>query len=214
MRASALLVALSLAVSSCSKPPPPKEPEPPPPPPPVKEEPPPPPPPPKCESLSEKCAGSADSRATITSTGASFHPPPGWLYAKEEKVTIAQSTGEDGFVVFAGADADGPDAVLPVVTHLAERLGLSDVKTQSLKTRWKKPQSTLDAGGTPVRLWEVAKEYQGVDPKLKDKPGAALVVVATVGGKVIVGLCFVPKSNDAANVPLMMDAVKSLRSGT
>jgi hypothetical protein len=200
-----------LAIAGCSKPPPPA---PPPPPEPVKEEPPPPapPPPPKCEALDEKCAAT-EATSLIIGEKAQVRPPAGWRYAREAKASVAVSDDGNGFLAFTVAAKDDPESVLAATSTLLERLAVTDVKAPLLKTRLKKPQSTVNTGdGVTVKLWEVDREsHGGTDPKKDGKPGAALIAVTTVGGVVVVGVGYVTKAAASTHVPAIMTAVKTLR---
>jgi hypothetical protein len=218
-RALELSLALSILLSACTTAKPPKRPPPPPPVEKVEEKapeppPPPPPPPPKCESLSESCKVEADRRLSMAGGTPSAVLPTGWTYAKEAEALVAMAPTEEAVMAVAKVSGTGDAAEQAAVAKLLERLAITDLKMPSLKQRWKKAQSTQDAGGVAVKLWEVDKQHQGSDPKRKDQPGVALVAVAPLASGPVVVLCFVTRESKGGPVPLMMDAIKSLRGGT
>ncbi|MCC6214915.1 MAG: hypothetical protein IT376_08610 [Polyangiaceae bacterium] len=173
-----------------------------------------PPPPPKCEAMGEKCASAADTRATVAGTAVTMTPPPGWTYAKEATATVA--VAPSGLASLAVAVAAGEEAakLAPAIESLLTRLAVSGVVVPTLQKRLAKAQDTQDAGGTPVKIWEVDKTRQKGDPSFAGKPATVLVAVTKLGDTVVVAVGVVVKPDAEAEAGPILTAVTSLRGGT
>jgi hypothetical protein len=87
------------------------------------------------------------------------------------------------------------------------------VKGDRLKKRLKKPQSTIDANGGTIDLWEITASSQGgIKPKLKDKgAGTALLALGRVATeRLVVGLGFVVEPDEHGQAAKIMQSVQSL----
>jgi hypothetical protein len=214
-------VALALCVVSLGvtcRPPPPAPPPPPPvvapPPAPTPAPPPPPPPPPKCEALEEKCEAQPDTRVSIGTKGASFAPPAGWTYAKVAAQSLAVSPEGGAVIIFTDASGKKPEQLWESLGWLLQRLEVTGVEKKALD--WAKPQAKWQAGALPVNVWQVEKPSSGwsqqkQDPVMKGAPGAALVAVAELGDKVVIGLTFLNRSAPTAHVAPIKASVESLQ---
>ncbi|HEY5373601.1 MAG TPA: hypothetical protein VIK01_07925 [Polyangiaceae bacterium] len=184
-------------------------------PPPAAPPPPPPPPaPPKCEALSENCTASEGTKLGIGEQGATIEPPSGWKFAKQSDRSVA--VGPEGKSVLAAVEI--PSGTEPAVLESLEKLtlatGIEKVKFDALKKRFKKPQITVDANGTPVDLWEVSKSTSnGANPELRETGiGTLLVFVAHLApDRVIIGLGFVVVPEAEADAEKVMHAVQTLK---
>ncbi|HEY3665921.1 MAG TPA: hypothetical protein VGL19_07980 [Polyangiaceae bacterium] len=185
-----------------------------PPPPPAAPPPPPPPPPPKCEALSESCIAAEGTALAIGDQGVIIEPPAGWKYAKLSDRSVAVSA-EGKSLITAVEIATGTDAaVLDSLEKLTLATGIEKVKLDALKKRFKKPQITVDANGTPVDLWEISKTTSnGVNPELRETGvGTLLVFVARLApDHVITGLGFVVVPEAEADAEKVMHAVQTLK---
>jgi hypothetical protein len=197
------LVALVAVVAGCPKPPPP------PPPPAPTVEPVAKPPPPKCESFSEKCAATADTRAKITGSDLVFTPAAGWIYAQQSSSTIAQASETGAGIAFLGFDADPKDAKKELasretsLSELFKQLGLSPLKK---KVNWKKPDDTKSVGTLKISLWQL--EEKGVRGTTK---GPLVVVAGPTGeGKGIVGVGFFPDEDKSGADDAILKSIESL----
>ena len=176
--------------------------------------PPPPPPPPKCEALSESCVATDAIALGIGAQGTTIKPPSGWKYAKESERSVA--VGADGKSVLSIveiASAEEP-ALSESLEKQALAAGIEKVKFEALKKRFKKPQISVDASGTPVDLWEVSKATSnGVNPELREQGiGTLLVFVAKLApNRVVTGLGFVVVPDAESDAEKIMAAVQSLK---
>jgi hypothetical protein len=182
----------------------PKPPEPPPPPPQVEA-----PPPPKCESLGEKCAARADTRARITSSEVEFSPAETWIYAMQSSATIAQTDDAGPGIAFLGVDVDPKDARKDAgykdaaLTELVKQLGLAPLKR---KVNWKKPDDTKVLGPLKLGLWQL--DEAGVRGA---KKGPLLVVAGpTSDTKGVVGVGFVPDDDKSQADQAIMKSIESI----
>jgi hypothetical protein len=176
--------------------------------------PPPPPPPPKCEALSENCVATDAIVLFIGDKGASIKPPSGWKYAKESERSVA--LGADGKSVLSAVEIASADeaAVFAALEKQTLAAGIEKVKYDALKKRFKKPQITVDASGTPVELWEVSKgTSNGVNPELREQGvGTLLVFVSKLApDRVVTGLGFVVVPDAEADAAKVMAAVQTLK---
>jgi hypothetical protein len=193
------LVLFSLLAAGCPKPP-----EPPPPPPVVEA-----PPPPKCESLGEKCAARADTRAKITSSEAEFSPAETWIYAQQSSATIAQTDDGGPAIAFLGVEVDPKDAKKDAgykdaaLAELAKQIGLSPLKR---KVNWRKPDETKTIGALKLGLWQL--DEAGVRGA---KKGPLLVVAGpTSDTKGVVGVGFVPDDDKSQADQAIMKSIESI----
>jgi hypothetical protein len=175
---------------------------------------PPPPPPPKCETLSESCTASDGTALPVGDDGVSIQPPAGWKYAKLSDRSVAVSP-EGKSLITAVAISTGTEAsVLESLQKLTLAAGIEKVKFDALKKRFKKPQITVDANGTPVDLWEISKSTSnGANPELRETGvGTLLVFVARLApDRVITGLGFVVVPEAEADAETVMHAVQTLK---
>ena len=152
---------------------------------------PPKPPPPKCEKLEEKCESKGGKKAKIPGSLLVFEPVMGWMYAQEEKLTVAQLADEDSCQGAGGHDV--PDvkkveaARQTALEGLAAELKLTLPKT---KVQWKNGEK-YDAGKVPQLRWTLEKVVRGA------KKGD-LLIIATMpnDGKAVLGVAFVPSDDD------------------
>lgn len=171
------------------------------------------PPEPKCISLKEKCTASATTRIKVGTHGVTVKIPEGWTYAKEEEFTLALPPEADVAVGFTDGESTDPDKIIASIAPLLERMKITNVKMPALKMRLRKPQSTLDANGSPVGIWEVDKTAnQGADPKIKDVAGKLVVVAAKLDGSVVVGAAFMIGTADEARGAAAGQAIQTLRA--
>jgi hypothetical protein len=207
------LTTLALGQLGCQ----PSKPAAPPPAPPAEEEPeppPPPPPPPKCEALSEGCEAKDGTRVAISPRGATFAPPAGWLYAKEEKLTLATFEKTGTVLAFTEAPSAKPEDVTLALKSLMERLSITGVADQKIKGALKKPEAEWTAGSVPVKVSELRKGQwpQLKDPLVSGEPGVGLLVIAALTPElVIVGLGF-QKSSVEGDPLAVKTAIESLRA--
>ena len=211
------LCVVSLLGVTCRQPPPAPPPAPSvvaPPPPPPAPPPAPPPPPPKCEALEEKCEAQADTRVTIGTKGASFVPPAGWTYAKVAAQSLAVPPDGGAVIIFTDASGKKPEQLWESLSWLLLRLDVTGVDKKAID--WAKPHAKWQAGTLPVNVWQVEKPASGwsmqkQDPVMKGEPGAALVAVAEVGDKVVIGLTFLARSAPTSLVGPIKASVESLQ---
>ena len=173
----------------------------------------PPPPPPKCEALHEKCEASVDTRLAIGDNKASLQPPLGWTYAKEEQQSLAVSPDGDAWLAYTEVASEDRQVVLASVEHLIARLNVSNVRTNFLKDRLKKPQHKLQQGSLETKLWEVDKKSQfGTEPTLNGTEGGTLLVavVPLSPESALVGTAFVTTPKGDSYAPIVMKSVQSL----
>jgi hypothetical protein len=171
----------------------------------------PPPPKPACESLDEKCQALPETELLIAQTTALFRPPASWTYAKEPTLAVAFAPNADAALAFTAAPSAEPSAVLPAIETLLGRLKITNLKPSQLKARLKKPDSSVPGEGLVLNLWEIERKNTGLNPQLDGKGGSLLLVVASVGGQVVVGTGFVVKPGADAQASAIMTAVQSLR---
>src|SRR6187455_2091015 len=174
---------------------------------------PPPPPPPKCEALHEKCEASLETRLAIGDNKASFQPPVGWTYAKEPEQSLAVSPDGDAWLAYTEVASEDRQAVLARVEHLIARLNVTNVRTNFLKDRLKKPQHKLQQGSVETKLWEVDKKSQfGTEPTINGTEGGTLLVavVPLSPESVLVGTAFVTTPKGDSYAPIVMKSVQSL----
>jgi hypothetical protein len=122
----------------------------------------------------------------------------------------------DGGAVIIFTDASGkkPEQLWESLGWLLHRLDVTGVEKKALD--WTKPHAKWQAGALPVRVWQVEKPSSGwsmqkQDPVMKGAPGAALVTVAEVGDKVVVGLTFLARSAPTEHVGPIKASVESLQ---
>ncbi len=222
-----LLAALATGAGACNHkpwiigppPPPPPPPAPAPvatpkPPPPA---PPPPPPAPKsCKTLDDKCEAKADTELAIGDGAAKFHPPSGWTYAEESGGPVAAEPGAEAMMGFSIASTSWPQDTGKAIDKLLDRFEIKKLVRSALKTRLgAHAQTKVDADGLEVQLWEVDKASQfGQAPEVNDKPSSVLAIVAKLpDNTAVVGVAWVLKPGGEDQVPAIMTAVKSLKSG-
>jgi|SRR5580704_16353370 hypothetical protein len=193
------LVLFSVLAAGCPKPP-----EPPPPPPVVDA-----PPPPKCESLGEKCAAKADTRAKITNSEVEFSPAETWVYAQQSSATLAQTDDGGPAIAFLGVDVDAKDSKKDTgykdaaLAELVKQIGLSPLKR---KVNWKKPDETKTIGAFKLGLWQL--DEAGVRGARK---GPLLVVAGpTSDTKGVVGVGFVPDDDKSQADGAIMKSIESI----
>ncbi|MEO8918653.1 MAG: hypothetical protein ABI488_14600 [Polyangiaceae bacterium] len=176
--------------------------------------PPPPPPPPKCEALTENCIATDGTVLAIGDRGSSIIPPSGWKFAKQSDRSAAVGSEGKSLItateIASGAELDVLSSLQKLVT--AQRI--DKVKFDALKRRFKKPQITVDAGGTPVDLWEISKSTASVNPELPGQgSGTLLVFVARLAAdRVVTGLAFVVVPDAEPDAEKVMHAVQSLKA--
>jgi hypothetical protein len=172
-----------------------------------------PPPEPRCESLAEGCKADESTRIEISESGVFCTPPPGWTFEKHpDHSRTVEPTGV-AEVAFTVADSESEADVLKSVEKLAAAMGLEGIKSDRLKKRLKKPQSTLEGNGGSIELWEITGSVQGgAKPKLKDKgAGTALLALARVATeRLVVVLGFVVEPDDQGQAAKIMQSVQSL----
>lgn len=164
--------------------------------------------------MDEKCVSAADTRATVAGTPVTFAPPPGWSYAKEASATVAVAPSGLASLAFGVAAGEEPAKLVAAIESLFSRLQVSGVVVSTLQKRLGKAQDLQDAGGTPVKIWEVDKTRQKGDPTLGGKPGTLLISVAKFGDRVVVGVGVVAQPEAEAEAGPILSAVTSLRGGT
>jgi len=215
MLRQSMVCAVVLLTAACVPPPPAPPPSAVQPPTPAPPPPSPPPPPPKCEHLDEKCAATAETRIEIAQTGASFQPPEGWTYAKEEGLSVAVEPAAGAAIAFAPSAGAKPEALWGTFAGLLLRLKVTAVEHRALD--WARPQAKWMAGELPVKVWQVEKPSIGwspqkTDPLMDGQPGALLAAVAEVReGLVVVGAGFLLRSASKELVVSMKSAVESLQ---
>jgi len=195
------LTMLALLAAGCPKPPPP-----PPPPQPVEA----PPPPPKCESLGEKCAAKASTKAKITSSDLVFTPATGWFYAQQSSATISQSSETGPGLALMGYEGDAKDhkkefaARDAAMAELIKQLGLTPLKR---KVNWKKPDDTKTIGAMKLGLWQLEEAGQR-----GAKKGPLLLLAGPIGegNKGVIGVGFVPEDDKSQADIAIMKSVESL----
>lgn len=167
-----------------------------------------------CKSLDDKCAAKADTELAIGDNAAEFHPPSGWIYAKESGAPVAAEPGSEAMMAFGIATTARPWDTDKVIDRLLDRLDITRLARKPLKTRLRRAQTKLDADGLEVRLWEVNKVRQfGQAPEMGGKPGSVLVIVAELPDhRAVVGVASVIKPGGDNQVPAIMQAVKSVKS--
>jgi hypothetical protein len=181
-----------------------------PPPPPT----PPPPPARTCETLADNCVAAAGSALAIGNRGSWLTPPVGWVFAKLPEYSFA--VGPDGKALLAAVAINAVDDkdVLDAMEKLAQALSIEDVKWDSFKRRLGKPQTTLDAGGVPLALWEINKNIsKGNNPRIQARgAGTLLAFHAKLGtDEMIVGLGFVVVPEAEAQAGQVMQSLQSLK---
>jgi hypothetical protein len=166
---------------------------------------------PKCELLADNCLATTDTHLAVGSNGMSFQPPEGWAYAKHGDFSVAMDGEQDVVMGFTETDGPAPDKVIAAITPLLDELKITEVKVAVLKPRLSKPQSTIEAGGTPVHLWEVDKGAgQPGEPKMNGEAGKLLVVVAKFDTQTVVGVSFMLKKADSSQGAAVGDSIKTL----
>jgi hypothetical protein len=163
--------------------------------------------------LHEKCEASLETRLAIGDNKASFQPPVGWTYAKEQEQSLAVSPDGDAWLAYAEVASEDRQVVLTRVEHLIARLNVSNVRTNFLKDRLKKPQHKLQQGSLETKLWEVDKKSQfGTEPTLNGTEGGTLLVavVPLSPESVLVGTAFVTTPKGDSYAPIVMKSVQSL----
>lgn len=154
-----------------------------------------------------------DTRLAIGDNNASFQPPLGWTYAKEQQQSIAVSPDKGAWLAYGEAVSEERQEVLASVERLLARLGVTNVRINFLKDRLKKPQHKLQHGGVETRLWEIDKKSQfGAEPTLNGtEAGTLLVAVVPLGtAGVLVGAAFVTSAKADTYAPIVMKSVQSL----
>jgi hypothetical protein len=166
---------------------------------------------PKCEQLANNCLATTDTHLAVGSHGVTFQPPEAWAYAQHGDFSLAIDGEQDVVMGFTESEAAVPDKVIAALTPLLDELKITEVKLAALKPRLGKPQSTIDAGGTAVHLWEVDKGAgQPMEPKMNGEPGKLLVVVAKFDTQVVVGASFMLKKADSSQGAAVGDSLKTL----
>lgn len=149
----------------------------------------------------------------IGDRGTSIAPPVGWNFAQQSDRSVAVGAEGKSFItaveIASGAEVD----VLEALQKLITASDIEKVKLEALKRRFKKPQITVDAGGTPVDLWEISKTTASVNPELPAKgSGTLLIFVARLAAdRVVTGLGFVVVPDAEADAEKVMHAVQSLK---
>jgi hypothetical protein len=164
--------------------------------------------------LSENCTAIEGTALGIGEQGVTITPPAGWKFAKQSDRSVAVSS--EGRSLLAAVEiANGTEpAVLESLEKLTLAMAIEKVKFDALKRRFKKPQITVDANGTPVDLWEISKSTSnGVNPELRETGvGTLLVFVAHLApDRVITGLGFVVVPEAEADAEKIMHAVQTLK---
>ena len=163
--------------------------------------------------MTENCTATDSTVLALGERGSSLAPPSGWKFAKQSDRSVA--VGSDGKSLIAATEiASGAEVdVLESLQKLVLASGIEKVKFDALKRRFKKPQITVDAGGTPVDLWEVSKATGGVNPELTGQgSGTLLVFVARLAAdRVVIGLGFVVVPDAEPDAEKVMHAVQSLK---
>jgi hypothetical protein len=203
------LVALVVLTAACSKHKPPAPPPTPPPPPAAEAKAEvAPPPPPKCEALEEKCAATADTKATIAKTDLVFQPPSGWTYAQTAGATLAQAGDVAAVTTVVGYDAGDPKDKKADANRDAAFEALQKLVNVGLKKKvnWKKkPDDKRAPGGLQVSLWQVDGATRG------DKKGPLLIFSAPLdANNVLLGFGFVPDDDNSGSDAAIMKSIDSL----
>jgi hypothetical protein len=164
--------------------------------------------------LQESCVATDAIALLVGAKGASIKPPSGWKYAKEAERSVA--IGAEGKSLLSAVEIASTDepAILASLEQQTLAAGIEKVKFETLKKRFKKPQITVDASGTPVDLWEVGKATSnGNNPELREQgAGTLLVFVAKIApDRVVTGLGFVVVPDAEADAAKVMQAVQSLK---
>jgi hypothetical protein len=165
-------------------------------------------------SIEERCATTAQTELEIGDKGAFFNPPPGWIYANLDSGPIALGRDEKSLISITLSASTAPNDVIESLTRLTIESQIDQVRFDALEKRLAKPQSTSDAGGTPIALWEIDKSTQtGPAPTLRGKgDGTLLVFVAPFAAdRVLVGLGFAVVPDAQEDAALIMQAVQSVR---
>jgi hypothetical protein len=167
-----------------------------------------------CETLADNCLAAPGSALAIGNRGAWLVPPAGWVFAKLPEHSIA--IGPDGKALLAAVAINAVDDkdVLAAMEKLAGELTIEDVKWDSLKHRLSKPQTSLDAGGAPLALWEINKNIShGSNPQIKGKGEGTLLAfhAKLAGDEMIVGVGFVVVPDAEAEAAQVMQSLQSLK---
>jgi hypothetical protein len=199
--------ALVVWIAGCGSadPPPPKPPNKP-----AKIEEAPPPPPPECLSLSERCVAEAGTVAKVPGTQLAFNPPPSWLFAQEEEVTLAQ-TPDGGPCLAMASFENGDKAALE-----ANRQGALDTILRSLALElpqpkkgktlidWKKPNEQTDVGKLKLDMWQVEGGARAA------KTGPVLVFTFPASGRTVLGVGFVPSEDSSDADAAIMKSLETV----
>lgn len=168
---------------------------------------------PECERFEDKCVARGGTRVPIGKNKVTFQAPDGWSFIKGD-FAIVRAPEEDVVLGFVEGESAEPDAVISTATPLIQELNIVGFKDTALKPRLKKAQALMEAGGSQVKIWEVDKASNGnAELRMKSEPGKAVVFVAELEGKVIVGVAFMQQKADAARGAAAGEAVQTLRSG-
>jgi hypothetical protein len=164
--------------------------------------------------LSENCTANETTALGIGEQGATIQPPSGWKFAKQSDRSVAISPEGKSLLAAVEIPSGAEPAVLESLEKLTLAMAIENVKFDALKRRFKKPQITVDANGTPVDLWEISKSTSnGANPELRETGvGTLLVFVAHLApDRVITGLGFVVVPEAEADAEKVMHAVQTLK---
>ncbi len=157
------------------------------------------PPPPKCEKLDEKCAATADTKATIAHADLIFVPVTGWTYAQGAGVSVAQASDTGPAMAFVGFEGDAKDAKKDAAARdtafgeLTKELGIESKPPK--KVNWKKADNPKAIGELKLDQWVIEKGWTR-----GGKKGALVVVAgATDGAKEVMAIGFYPDDDKSAD---------------
>ncbi|PIE05862.1 MAG: hypothetical protein CSA75_02520 [Sorangium cellulosum] len=163
----------------------------------------------KCETLDEPCDVKADTWVEI-GEAAQFQPAEGWVYAKQEAVSVAKN--KEGAAGIAYRIVSSPlkpkkdtagvvDALKPVLEALD-----AQVSEKSIKNQLKESGVIDDKGKLKLATWQLEGKIGGED-------GVVIIVVATLDSdKGLVGAVALKKDAVQDNVEAVQKAYRSVRS--
>jgi hypothetical protein len=160
---------------------------------------------PKCERLDEGCVAVQGIKVRIKQSGYAFDPPVGWVFAHEEALGIASTTG--GAIAATAHVLDNPKKEAPSrLLALDLLMARMEVTPPKKKLTWpKKPADILDVGDLKISLWQVEKATR------KDVKGDLLVFWATPSeGQGITGVGFVASDDKTGADEAILKSIKTM----
>ena len=164
--------------------------------------------------LSDNCTATESTTLEIGVEGTTIQPPAGWKFAKQTDRSVTVGPEGKSLITAVEIPTVAEAAILDSLEKLTLATGIEKVKFDALKKRFKKPQITEDANGTPVDLWEIGKATSnGVNPELHETgSGTLLVFVAHLGtNRVVTGLGFVVLPDAEPDAEKVMHALRTLK---